>query len=162
MHQPKGNLRREDIMSLLARIVPVLDNKATPYWLTGGVLRDVLLGDIGGPHGDIDLLIMEHDAPNIKIWMDAALGAVGTLNQAKLQYAWDGDSAYVIEFILLHENPEDVNYYETATTPDMSNKRTFPKAYIGNGELRSVTGLDFPLRIPAQPKELLKVLESTS
>lgn len=158
----KGGLYSQNVKDILNKVVPRLNDARIKYWLFGGVLEDIIeLGEIAGPHGDIDFFIAPEAVVDItrlldvyakqrNLHVDIQSNEGSTI---KLQYS----GSLTIEFLILH-NKDDDNF-QTATTTTGPNWKSFPKIYIGDGVAKTLSGLDQEIWIPSCPRELLDALK---
>ena len=165
----EGSLGMNDVINLLNAIIPRLNGVNVQYWLIGGVLDDIVsLGNIAGPHSDIDFYVLKHDRDLVysclASWaVQNDMNTNDTGNLHKLTFTRDtitdstntmNASGYSIEFVFLHDQD---NTYSSSINEDLP--KVFAKQLLGEGVLTDVSELTTKISVPNQAKKLLHILD---
>lgn len=141
-------ISRNNILYLLNKVVPLLEELGIHWWLGRGVLRNFYLtNDIGDKNSDLDFHIWDKDKQALK----EKLMPIFTKEEYKIQEPWyklafykpPEDHEFFVEFMLLFE---DRNYPEVVYHSRNSDNKYAPKNCFSGYENIQIN--DIRVKIP--------------
>lgn len=147
----------ENILELIKKVKPLLDQCDIPYWLGRGVARDLMVNkELKGDHSDLDFHVLAKDKEILKQKMMPIFSGEGYLSEPKeedykLAFKKPANHpTYYIEFPYIFNDEENP---AMAYHLSCGKKRYCPKKCFNLSKIETIKINGTEVRIPALPEK---------